>query len=519
MSCDIGVYGLSVMGQNMALNIASKGFTVAVSNRSQEIELLANTLERAKLENDLLSSNGATSPTSSTNELKIQGFEDCASFVAALRKPRKIFILVQAGKAVDNTIETLIPHMESGDIFVDGGNEWYPNSVRRSEDLLKAAGIYYLGMGVSGGEEGARYGPSLMVGGDEVAYNALEPILSRCAAQLDGDESCLALVGPIGAGNYVKMVHNGIEYADMQLIAEVYHILTHAAGLTNDELSKLFAEWNKTELESYLIEITSIIFGTKDEMSSDKSYVVDKILDKTGMKGTGRWTVQDAAERNVAIPIIASALDARYISARKEERVLTSAVLSGPIEVPHVEKAQIIEDCRNALFAAKICSYSQGFSLIQAASDQEGWNIDLSACARIWQKGCIIRASILTRIHAVLKATQSNSQGSSNKKTLSSLMTDGEFADELVHRQQSLRRIVTLSIASGIAVPALSASIAYYDQVRCNRLPANLTQAQRDFFGGHAYERVDAEGAFHTKWTFSHKDIGGKVGDRFKGQL
>ena len=515
MSCDVGVYGLSVMGQNMSLNIASKGFHVAVSNRSAEIELLANTMKRVKIENEVLASNAAaTSSISNVKNLQIQGFEDCESFVLSLCKPRKILILVQAGKAVDDTIQNLIPYMEAGDIIVDGGNEWYPNSVRRCIDLKKAANIHYLGMGVSGGEEGARYGPSLMVGGNEAAFNAIEPIFSKCAAQLDGDESCLALIGPIGAGNYVKMVHNGIEYADMQLIAEIYNILKNAAELSNEELSALFAQWNKTELESYLIEITSVIFSKKDEITADADkYVVDMILDKTGMKGTGRWTVQDAAERNVAIPIIASALDTRYISARKDERVATSSILSGPIEVPHVEKTQIVEDCRNALFAAKICSYSQGFSLIQAASEQEGWNIDLSSCARIWQKGCIIRASLLGRIHAILK------KNGKKNGTLTSLMADEEFADDLVHRQQSLRRIVTLAVASGIAVPALSAAIAYYDQVRCSRLPANLTQAQRDFFGGHAYERVDTEGAFHTKWTFSHSDIGGKVGDRFKGQL
>ena len=360
--CDVGVYGLSVMGQNFAMNVSSKGYVVAVGNRSAEIEgvdRVAMTLERADREDR----------GSDGDSFRLKGSDSSESFVLSLKRPRKIIILVQAGNAVDETISNLSAYMEEGDVLVDGGNEWYPNSIRRAK-FLEERGIHFLGMGISGGEEGARYGPSLMVGGSLDAYNLMEPILAKCAAKLSADEFCIAHIGPIGAGNYVKMVHNGIEYADMQLIAEVYHILKVSAGLTNDDLSRLFNEWNMSELESYLIEITSTIFSMKDDRNADGSYILDKIVDKAGMKGTGRWTVQDAAERNVAIPSIAAALDARYMSSKKEERVSLSGIISGPVEVPHVQRRQIVEDCRNALFAAKICCYSQGFALIKTASDQ-----------------------------------------------------------------------------------------------------------------------------------------------------
>eukprot|EP01041_Mallomonas_annulata_P008869 gene8869-18367_t len=346
---DIGLYGLAVMGQNFALNMASHGFKVSVCNRSPS--KVDDTEIRAKAEGNL----------------PLVGFKDTKSFIQSLKKPRKIIILVMAGKPVDDTIDLLTQDLEAGDIIIDGGNEWFPNTIRRSLSL-EPKGILFMGMGISGGEEGARTGPSLMPGGPKAAFDEIEPIISKCAAQVD-DGPCTTYIGPIGSGNYVKMVHNGIEYADMQLIAEIYDVLKHAAGLSNNEMSQIFAEWNSGELESFLIEITAVIMGKKDDIT-EEGYLLDKILDKTGMKGTGRWTVQEAAERNTASPAIAAALDSRYISGRKSERVTAATLLRGPVEIPNVEKSQIIEDCKHALFCAKICAYAQGMCLIKAASDE-----------------------------------------------------------------------------------------------------------------------------------------------------
>ena len=415
---DIAVYGLAVMGQNFALNIASHGFHVSVSNRSSE--KVDTTTARAKAE-------GIST---------LRGFKDPREFVLSLKRPRKIVILVQAGKAVDETIALLSEHMDAGDILVDAGNEWFPNSVRRSEELL-LKGIYFFGMGISGGEEGARKGPSLMPGGPAEAYVTLEPILSKCAAQV-ADGPCVTRLGVVGTGNYVKMVHNGIEYADMQLIAEIYHILKFAGGLTNSDLERTFVTWNQGELESYLIEITASILGKKDDLVDDETFVLDKILDKAGAKGTGRWTVQEAAERNVALPTVAAAVDSRNISARRDERILASSLLNGPSEFPQVDPAQIIEDCRLALYAAKIASYAQGFSLIQDCSEQMGWNINVSECARIWQGGCIIRAAFLKRICVAFSANPE----------LSNLMIDPDFSVELNRRQQAWRRFFSLNFSS-----------------------------------------------------------------------
>lgn len=339
-------------------------------------------------------------------------------FVLSLSKPRKIVLLVMAGKPVDATIDLLSQHMESGDVIIDGGNEWYPNSLRRAESLAPK-GILFMGMGISGGEEGARNGPSLMPGGPKEAYDLIEPILVKAAAQVD-DGPCTTYVGPIGAGNYVKMVHNGIEYGDMQLIAEAYDVLKTCAGLNNEELAAVFTEWNSTELESYLIEITATIFGKKDDVTSE-GYVVDKVLDKTGMKGTGRWTIQEAAERNVPATTMAAALDARYLSARKEERVAASGVLEGPKEIPSIDKAQIIADVKEALYCSKIVSYAQGMNLIRGASDHFEWKVDLAECARIWKGGCIIRARFLNRIRAAY----------AKDVELANLLVDPDFAGEL----------------------------------------------------------------------------------------
>jgi len=484
--CDVGLYGLAVMGQNFALNMASKGFSVCVGNRSPaKVDL---TVQRAKDEGNL----------------PLVGSASPEEFISKLSKPRKVIILVMAGKPVDETIAKLSEYMEEGDIIVDGGNEWYLNSIRRSEEL-EPKGIHFIGMGISGGEEGARNGPSLMPGGPKEAYDQLEPILTKCAAQVD-DGACTGYVGPIGAGNYVKMVHNGIEYGDMQLIAEVYDVLRSIVGMSNDEMSKTFAKWNEGILDSYLIEITYKILAKPDDVTGE-GYVVDYVLDKTGSKGTGRWTVQEAAEQSVAAPTLAAALDSRYISSRKEERVAASKVLDGPKETPNVSKFQIIEDLEAALYAAKICSYAQGMGLIKAASDSKDWNIDLSMCAKMWKGGCIIRAKLLDKIQAAF----------SSNPSLSNLMVDPAFATELNERSMAWRRIITLCVASGVSCPALCASLNYFDSYRRESLPANLTQAQRDFFGGHTYERIDREGPFHCAWTDAHKAIG-DISERTAGE-
>lgn len=482
MSCDIGLYGLAVMGQNFALNMAEHGFKVCVCNRSPD--KVDTTVARAKDEGDL----------------PLIGKKDVGEFVKELKKPRMVVILVMAGKPVDATIEALTKYMEPGDIIIDGGNEWYPNSIRRAEELATKQ-IQFIGMGISGGEEGARNGPSLMPGGPKEAYDCLEPIITKCAAQAEG-EACTGYLGPIGAGNYVKMVHNGIEYGDMQLICECYDILKQVAGLSNEEMADLFDEWNKTELDSYLIEITAKCLRKKDDLAD--GYIVDKILDKTGMKGTGRWTVQEAAEQSVAAPVIAAALDSRYISGRKDERVSASNILQGPTEIPSFDKDQLVSDLRKALYCAKVTSYAQGLGIIKAASDKQGWNVDLSLCARMWRGGCIIRAQLLSKISAALSRDQD----------LPNLMVDPTFAAELNERQIAWRRIVSVGVACGIATPAMSAALAYYDQYRRASLPANLVQAQRDFFGGHTYERTDREGTFHMLWDDTHKDIGDLSGRR-----
>lgn len=482
----MGLWGLAVMGQNFALNMASHGFKVVVGNRSpSKVEL---TVERAKDE----------------GSLPIVGSESHEDFIMKLAKPRKIILLVMAGKPVDEMIAALSAHLEPGDLIVDGGNEWYPNSVRRAEECEKR-GILFMGMGISGGEEGARNGPSLMPGGKRKAYDLMEPILMKCAAQVS-DGACTGYLGPIGSGNYVKMVHNGIEYGDMQLIAEVYDCLKTIVGMTNADMARQFARWNDGDLSSYLIEITAKILAKEDDVTGS-GYVVDFILDKTGMKGTGRWTVQEAAEQSVAAPTIAASLDSRYMSGRKDERIAASSILKGPTEVPNISKPQIIDDLGAALYCAKVCSYAQGVGLIKAASDANDWNVDLSQCAKMWKGGCIIRAKLLDKIQAAL----------ANDESLINLMIDPGFAEELNARQLSWRRIVTLCVASGVPCPALSASLNYFDSYRRANLPANLTQAQRDFFGGHTYERIDKEGPFHCAWTKTHKDIG-NINERTKGE-
>ncbi|KAL9180275.1 hypothetical protein ACHAXT_008245 [Thalassiosira profunda] len=490
MSCDVGLYGLAVMGQNFALNMASHGFKVCVGNRSpSKVEL---TVARAKDEGDL----------------PLVGSSDVEDFVKQLSKPRKVIILVMAGKPVDDTIAKLTQYMEAGDVIVDGGNEWFHNTLRRSKEL-EAKGIHFVGMGISGGEEGARNGPSLMPGGPKVAYDMIEPIITKCAAQVH-DGPCTGYLGPAGAGNYVKMVHNGIEYGDMQLIGEVYDIMRNVLKLSNEEMAAAFAEWNKSELESYLIEITATILGKKDDVTGE-GYVVDKVLDKTGMKGTGRWTIQEAAERSVAAPTMAASLDARYISARKDERVKASSILKGPemtaAEIP-VHKGQLLDDLKAALYAAKVCSYAQGLGIIKAASDDMHWNVNLSDCARMWKGGCIIRAALLQKIQDAL----------ARDKNLPNLLQDPVIAGEINDRTAAWRRVAVVAIGYGVSTPSLCASLNYFDSYRRSSLPANLTQAQRDFFGGHTYERTDRDGVFHTAWTDAHKSIG-DISERKAGEV
>lgn len=418
---------------------------------------------------------------------KLVGFEHIRDFVQSLQTPRAVIILVQAGKPVDAVIAQLSAELEAGDLIIDGGNEWYTNTQRRATEAA-TKGLLYMGMGVSGGEEGARHGPSLMPGGPREAYERVKPILLKIAAQVDSGP-CVTWIGEGGAGNYVKMIHNGIEYGDMQLIAEAYDILKNVGGLTNDELAQTFTDWNASELESFLIEITALIFKKKDAETG--AFIVDTILDKTGQKGTGRWTVQEAAEHGVAIPTISAALDARNLSALLDERKAASLVLRGPADSPAVDKARLVADVRGALYAAKICSYAQGMNLIRAAGKLNNWNLNLGEIARIWKGGCIIRARFLDRIKTAYD----------RNGDIASLLVDADFAAEMNERSAALRSVVVLAIGKGINVAAFSGSLAYFDSYRRARLPANLTQAQRDFFGAHTYERTDKAGVFHTEWA------------------
>ncbi|MCB9653356.1 MAG: NADP-dependent phosphogluconate dehydrogenase [Deltaproteobacteria bacterium] len=470
------------MGANIALNIEEKGTRVAVYNRSYD-----RTVEFLK-----------SAPTK-----HFTGAETLSAFVASLAFPRAILMMVPAGSAVDETIDGLLPYLRRGDLLIDGGNEFFENTERRAKRLAQQ-GVLYLGMGVSGGETGARHGPSLMPGGTAEAYARAAPVLRRIAAQVD-DGPCVTHVGPGGAGHYVKMVHNGIEYGDMQLIAEVYDVLKRVGGLSNDQLAESFATWNEGELESYLIEITAKILRRQDDKTPGA--LVDMILDQAKMKGTGSWTVRDAALRMIPAPTIASAVDARLVSAHRELRLLGAAKLAGPsprptstptptstqtsAQVPDEATRTLVEDARAALYAAKACSYAQGIALIQAASRDQDWAVDIGEVARIWKGGCIIRAAFLGRIQAAY----------TRQPTLESLLFDADFSQELAARQNGWRRFVARGIENGVPVSATSASLAYYDAIRSARLPANLTQAQRDYFGAHTYARCDRDGVFHTEWS------------------
>jgi 6-phosphogluconate dehydrogenase len=462
----IGMVGLGVMGRNLALNMEEKGFSVAAYDAWPE-----------PVDKFVAQARG----------LRVEGFKELAAFVNSLRRPRRVIMLVKAGEVVDKTIGLLRPLLEPGDLLVDAGNEYFANTERRTREL-EGAGIRYFGMGVSGGEMGARHGPSLMPGGDKAAYEELAPVLTKIAAQ-HADGPCVTYVGPGGSGHYVKMVHNGIEYGDMQLIAEAYDVLRTIGGLGNEELADVFEAWNKAELESFLIEITAKIFRKKDP--EGKGYLVDQILDATGMKGTGKWTVTDAAELAVPLTTIATSLEARVIAAGKSERVKASKLLPGPSpSAAGVDKKQLVEDVRAALYAAKACSYAQGLNLLRLASETRGWGLRLGELARIWQDGCIIRARFLGRIKAAFD----------RDAALSNLLLDASFRAELEPRQAGWRRVVAAAATSGLPLLSTAASLGYYDMLRRERLPANLTQAQRDFFGSHTYKRLDREGDVHTDW-------------------
>jgi len=477
-TADIGLIGLAVMGQNLALNIAEKGFNIAVYNRSASKTV--DTVERAAREK---------------LDTKLAGYSDIKDFVMAIKRPRKVIILVKAGAAVDATIAALQDLLEPGDMIIDGGNEWFTNTERRSAEAEKR-GLLYMGMGVSGGEEGARKGPSLMPGGPLEAYKQIEPIVKKVAAQVD-DGACVTYIGPGGSGNYVKMIHNGIEYGDMQLIGEAYDMLRTLGGCSADELETIFKDWNKGALDSFLIEITGKILGQKDNIAKNNKSMVEVILDQSGSKGTGMWTMEEAARRGVPAPTIAAALEARYLSALKKDRVSASQVLAGvhPGSLSFdskYTKAQFVEDVKAALYASKICSYAQGMNLIRKAAEENGWQLNLGEIARIWKGGCIIRAKFLDRIKAAYVKNSS----------LPSLLVDPDFAAELKSSQESWRRIVSLAVMHGVAVPAMSGSLAYYDSYRRGVLPSSqMVQAQRDYFGSHTYQRLDRDGVYHTRWS------------------
>ncbi len=470
--CDIGLIGLAVMGENLVLNMESKGFQVAVYNRTTAVtEKFA--AKRAKGKN--------IEPTTTIEE-----------FVGALQRPRKAMIMVKAGAPVDAVIGQLVPLLEKGDVIIDGGNSLFTDTQRRSQDL-EAQGIHFVGCGVSGGEEGALKGPSLMPGGPRASWEIIAPIFTKIAAIVDG-EPCCRYMGPDGAGHYVKMVHNGIEYGDMQLICEAYAILSGVLGLTTDELADTFAEWNRGDLDSYLIDITAQIFRKKDPDTSKA--LVDVILDKAGQKGTGIWTLQSAIRQSVVISTINAAVEARVISSRKEERVNAAKILPQPqIKKFSGKREELIGAVRDALYASKIVSYAQGMELLGAASKEFGWKLNFGDIATIWRGGCIIRAKFLNRI---VEAYGRN-------PALPNLLLDSYFTEIIQKTQQNWRVAVATAIGQGVAVPAFSASLAYFDSYRQARLPSNLLQAQRDFFGAHTYERVDKRGSFHTEWMEPEK--------------
>jgi 6-phosphogluconate dehydrogenase len=472
---DIGLIGLAVMGQNLVLNMNDQGFTVAVYNRTTSVvdEFL----------------DGAAKGT------RVIGAHSLEELVESLARPRRVMLLVKAGKPVDDFIERLIPLLAAGDIIIDGGNSNYHDTMRRAAKV-EAAGLLYIGTGVSGGEEGARHGPSIMPGGSSAAWPHVQPIFQAIAAKVDDGSPCCEWVGENGAGHFVKMVHNGIEYGDMQLICEAYHVMKDGLELDHDRMHEIFAEWNRGALDSYLIEITRDILGFRDEHGEP---LLEKILDTAGQKGTGKWTAMSALDMGIPLTLIAEAVLARFLSALKDDRVAAAKVLRGPDAAFSGDSDDFVKDLQQALYAAKIVSYTQGYMLMRAAAADYGWQLNNGGIALMWRGGCIIRSVFLGKIKEAFD----------RDPELSNLLLDPYFADQVQSAQSAWRRVVARAVSLGIPVPALSSALAFYDGYRSGRLPANLLQAQRDYFGAHTYERVDRPRGefFHTDWTGHGGDV------------
>ncbi len=462
----IGLYGLGVMGQSLVLNIASKGYKIAVCNRSKDVvkEFKDNRVK----------------------DLPISCYEDIKEFVDSLKKPRMILIMVQAGKAVDAVIEQFKPYLDEKDILVDCGNSYYKDTIRRVEECKKD-GICFFGAGVSGGEMGALYGPSIMPSGDKEAYEHLKPILNAISAKAEDGAACCTYIGDSGSGHYVKMVHNGIEYGDIQIICEAYDIMSRVLKMPIDEIQKVFDKWNKGKLSSYLIDITSKILTVKDEKTN--KYLVEVILDKAGQKGTGKWTSMEGLDLGVGIPTIAESVFARCLSAIKDKRLKAAALYDEEV-IMHVDKDSLLKALENAVYCAKIISYAQGFALLKEASDSYNWDLNYGEIAMIWRNGCIIRAAFLQDIKKAYD----------EEDIVDNLIMTKHFSAILKENIAALRQVTIAAIGNGVYVPCLSSALEYYDGYRSPRLPANLLQAQRDFFGAHTYERLDEKGSFHTKW-------------------
>jgi 6-phosphogluconate dehydrogenase len=467
---DIGVIGLAVMGENLILNMESKGFTVACYNRTvSKVDRFLEGRAQGK---------------------KIIGTRSVEEFCKALARPRKALLMVKAGKPVDDFIELLLPHLEEGDIILDGGNSFFGDTIRRTR-YVEDRGLLYIGTGVSGGEEGALLGPSIMPGGSPHAWPHVKLILQAIAAKVADGTPCCDWVGTDGAGHYVKMVHNGIEYGDMQMIAESYFLMKHLLGMTPAEMHDVFEEWNEGELNSYLIEITRDILAYVDEETGQP--IVDVILDTAGQKGTGKWTSQSALDMGTPAPTVASAVFARFMSAIKEERLAASGILKGPFPAYDGDRSSLVEEIRQALYASKICSYAQGFHLLKMAAAEYGWDLDYGSIALMWREGCIIRAQFLERIKEAFDA----------EPDLANLLLAPYFTAAIESSQTAWRKVVAAAVTHGIPMPAFGSALAYYDSYRSARLPANILQAQRDYFGAHTYERVDRPRGefFHTNWT------------------
>ena len=463
----IGVVGMAVMGKNLVLNIESRGNTVAIFNRT-------GSKTKAVVEEH--------------PDKKLVPSYKIEDFVASLEKPRRIIMMVKAGAGTDAVIKELLPLLDKGDVLIDGGNTFFEDTMRRSAELDKS-GINFIGMGVSGGELGALHGPSLMPGGQKEAYDLVAPILEAISAKAEDGAPCVTYIGPNGAGHYVKMVHNGIEYGDMELIAESYNLMRNLLGLDVKEMADIFSEWNKGELDSYLIDITADILTRKDDLGSDKP-IVDMILDRAGNKGTGKWSSQSALELGVPQSVITESVYARYISAMKQERVEASKVLPKPVANVSVDKKEAIEMIRKALYFSKLMSYAQGFEQLRFASEKYDWKLQYGDLAKIWRAGCIIRARFLQNI----------TDAYNKKLDLQNLLLDDYFLNIAKNYQESVRDLVGVAVKAGVPVPGFSAAISYYDSYRSAVLPANLTQAQRDYFGAHTYERTDRDGIYHYSW-------------------